>query len=374
MKELLEILRAAEAGRTRGEAMALATIVGVRGSTYRREGARLLVGAGGSLTGNISGGCLEGDVQVVAGEVLAEGRPRLVTYDLTADDDLVWGLGLGCNGAIDVFVEPLDARGLAGLAAVRDLAAAERTAALVTVLAPAEAAGTRLTVYPDGTLEGALPAAGAADRVRRTALAVLAEGQSRRTTVEGDAGLLDLFVEVVRPPVRLVVCGAGHDATPLVARAVELGWRVVVVDRREAFLTSERFPGARFLQVPFREAGAALPADERTAVVVMTHNYLHDRDVLRGLLTRPAPYPFYVGLLGPRLRTEKMLAELAAEGVTVPPALAPRLFAPVGLDIGSEGPDEIALAAVAEIIAAERGRPGGFLRERRAPIHAPTPS
>ena len=202
MKELLEILRAAEAGRARGEAMALATIVGVRGSTYRREGARLLVGAGGTLTGNISGGCLEGDVQVVAGEVLADGRPRLVTYDLTADDDLVWGLGLGCNGAIDVFVEPLDARGLAGLAAMRDLAAAERTAALVTVLAPAAAAGTRLTVYPDGTLEGALPAAGAADRVRRTALAVLAEGQSRRTTVESDAGLLDVFVEVGRASCR----------------------------------------------------------------------------------------------------------------------------------------------------------------------------
>jgi len=181
---------------------------------------------------------------------------------------------------------------------------------------------------------------------------------------------VDVFLEVLRPPVRLVVAGAGHDAIPLVAQGVALGWRVLVVDRREVYLVPERFPGAAFLHAPFGEAGARLPLDERTAVVVMTHNYLHDRDFLRGLLVRPEPFPFYLGVLGPRARTERMLRELAAEGVVLPAGLSARLYAPIGLDVGSEGPEEIALAVVAEIMAVERTRRAGFLRDRPGPIHA----
>ncbi|MDQ7850241.1 MAG: XdhC family protein, partial [Armatimonadota bacterium] len=167
------------------------------------------------------------------------------------------------------------------------------------------------------------------------------------------------------------VVGAGHDAIPLVAQGVALGWRVLVVDRREAYLTSQRFPGATFLHAPFAQAGAEVPLDERTAVVVMTHNYLHDRDFLRTLLARPGPSPFYLGVLGPRARTQRMLRELAAEGIVPSPELAARLYAPIGLDVGSESPEEIALAVVAEIMAVERARRAGFLRDRPGPIHAP---
>lgn len=375
MKDLRDILEAIEVGAARGTPMALATIISVQGSTYRREGARLLISAGGAMVGNISGGCLEGDVAVVADEVMRDGVPRLATYDLTADDDVVWGLGLGCNGAVDVFVEPLQPAS-PFLRAVRRAMDEEATAAVAVVARGTDAvpAGTRLIRHPDGRMEGEVRDRAVADRLLRAMDAALREGRSARRTIPAADGALDLFIEVLQPPIRLVVCGAGHDAIPVVAQAAALGWRVVVVDKRDTFLTPERFPGAdAFLKAPFGEVGARLPMDARTAVLVMTHNYLHDRDVLRGLLTRPGPLPFYLGMLGPRVRTEKILKDLAAGGVTLSADAQARLYGPVGLDLGSEGPEEIALAALAEILAVDRARSAGFLRDRPGSIHAPVP-
>ncbi len=352
--------------------MALATIISVRGSTYRREGARLLIAQSGAMVGNISGGCLEGDVAVVADQVMGDATPRLATYDLTADDDVVWGLGLGCNGAVDVFVEPVEtaARFLYLLRRTMD---EEATAAVALVVrgTPALATGTRLVLHAGGRTEGEARDRASADRLLRAMEAALREGRSARRTIPAQDGDLDVFIEVLRPPIRLVVCGAGHDAIPVVAQASALGWRVVVVDKRDVFLTPERFPGATFLKTPFVDAGAEMPSDAHTAVLVMTHNYLNDRDVLRGLLSRTAPLPFYIGMLGPRARTEKILKDLAAEGVTPSPDAEARLYGPVGLDLGSEGPEEIALAALAEILTVDRARSAGFLRDRSGSIHAP---
>ena len=372
MKELRDILDAIEAWTARGEPMALATIIGVRGSTYRREGARLLIARSGAMVGNISGGCLEGDVAVVADQVMGDGTPRLATYDLTADDDVVWGLGLGCNGAVDVFVEPLESAS-AFLEKLRRTMDQEATAAVALVVrgTPTVATGSRLVLHPDGRTEGDVRDRGAADRLLRAMDAALREGRSGRRSIPAQDGDLDVFVEVLRPPIRLVVCGAGHDAIPVVAQAAALGWRVLVVDKRDAFLTSERFPGAAFLKAPSVDAGGQMPVDARTAVLVMTHNYLNDRDLLRGLLTRPGPLPLYIGMLGPRVRTEKILTDLAAEGVRPSPDAQARLHGPVGLDLGSEGPEEIALAALAEILAVDRARSAGFLRDRPGSIHAP---
>jgi xanthine dehydrogenase accessory factor len=333
VSELSEILDGAGAMAARGEPMALATVVATRGSTYRQAGARLLIPALGEPIGNISGGCLEGDVARIGREVIASGESRTVEFDMTADDDAVWGYGLGCNGAIELFVEPT-AGALESVAALRS----GQGACLVTPLTGPDAGSHRLET------EGA-----AAD--------ALSGDTPRVEEVAGER----VFYEPLLPPLRLLVCGAGHDAIPLVRQAVALGWRVVVVDVRDALLTPERFGiGVDFANPNPEAAADALAPDPRTAAVLMSHNYLRDIAYLRSFVDRPLAY---LGVLGPRGRTEQMLAEMGA-----PDAIA-RLHAPAGLDIGAEGPEEVAHAITGEILAVIRGREGGLLRERRGPIH-----
>ncbi len=367
MRELVDVLEALRQARQAGEDAALATVVAVRGSTYRREGARLFLSASGRQVGSVSGGCLEGDIQVVAEDVLRDGRPRRLHYDLTADDDTVWGLGLGCNGVVDVLLEKVGSLEPSPESFLARAVEGGVPLAVVTVVGPEEAPalGRRLVVEAHGRVEGSLGSA-SLDRVGvELGRRALESGRLGREEAEG----LELFAEPILPPPRLVVCGAGHDAIPLVRLAAQVGFRPVVVDRRERFLNRERFPEAdSFVPTEFPEAASAVRPDGRTCVVIMTHNYVHDRDLLRSFL-RWEPFPAYLGMLGPRNRTEKILRELAAEGTIPTPEQRQRLFAPVGLDIGAEGPEEIALAVVAEILAARNSRSGGFLRDRRGRIH-----
>lgn len=347
--------------------MALATIVAVRGSTYRRPGARLLVPEEGPPIGNISGGCLEGDVADMARIVMQEGTARLAGWDLTADDEAVWGLGLGCNGAIEVFIEP--AEQAAQVAEALHIALdQEHPISVVTVLESARpdiVPGARLVVKPDGTRNGAL-----GDYAIESAAALAAGEQLllEQSEVRSLPGNVRAFVEVLEPPLRLLVCGAGHDAIPMVGAAAALGWRAIVVDDRPGFLTRERYPDAAGF-VPLEEPGdvaARAPIDGRTHAVVMTHNFLRDKSYLRSLLATPVAY---IGMLGPAARTERLLMELRDEGVEITDADRARIHGPAGLDLGSEGPEEIAQSIVAEIIASRRGRQGGLLKERPGPIH-----
>lgn len=376
MSEIADVLGAIEALHAKGERMALATIVAIRGSTYRRPGARLLVPHQGPMIGNISGGCLEGDVADVAKIVMVEGTPRVVSFDLTAEDEAVWGWGLGCNGAIEVFVEPADkAAEVAG--ALRTALQEERPICLVTVVdssVPGVEAGARLLVRPGGGAEGSLGDPTLDGLAAEAGAELLAAERSEVRHLPGAEGEAKVFVEVLEPPLKLFVCGAGHDAIPLVAAAASLGWSAVVIDDRKEFLNEERFPEAAgfvFVERP-QDAAEAARIDRRALVVVMTHNYLRDKDYLRSLLASPAGY---IGMLGPRQRTERLFVELAEEGVEVTDADRARIHGPAGLDLGAEGPEEIAQAIVAEIVAVRRRRRGGFLREREGPIHdRPEPS
>ena len=366
MSELTDVLAAIESLSADGRKLALATIVAVRGSTYRRPGARLLVPDEGEPIGNISGGCLENDVADVARVVMDEGQARIVSFDLTADDEAVWGWGLGCNGAIDLFVEPAEkAAEVAG--ALRMALEEERPIAMVTVLEGSVGIehGDRMLVRPDGSTEGSLGDAAVDGAAREAALHLLAlEKSDIRELALG----VRAFVEVLEPPLRLVICGAGHDVAPLVAAADGLGWCPVVVDDREAFLTSERFPHAAQLLFVERPDAAAkvVPIDARTFVVVITHNFFRDKDYVRSLLGTPARY---IAMLGPAARTTRLLQELADEGVEIADEDRQRIHAPAGLDLGAEGPEEIAAALVAEIVAVKRRREAGFLRDRLGPIH-----
>jgi xanthine dehydrogenase accessory factor len=278
MSEISDVLRAIESLSAQGRRMALATIVAVRGSTYRRPGARLLVPEEGAPIGNISGGCLEGDVADMARIVMEEGRARLAGWDLTADDDAVWGLGLGCNGAIEVFIDPADrAAEVAG--ALRMALDEDRPICLVTALESPDPGrvtpGARLVVRADGGVEGSLGDPEADAAAATAARELLGEQRSEIRDVAG----VRAFVEVLEPPLHLLVCGAGHDAIPLVRAASGLGWNAFVVDDREAFLTRDRFPDAAgFVHVEQPEQVAkAASIDERTVAVVMTHNFLRDK-------------------------------------------------------------------------------------------------
>lgn len=373
MRELRDILSEIAALRARGEPAALATITRVKGSTYRRAGARLLIRQDGQTVGSISGGCLEGDVVEAARDVMKTGQPRMLTYDLTADDDAVWGLGLGCNGAIEVFVEPL--RHIPDLdvaSLLQDTIDRRRSAALVTVIAsPPDGppVGSRVFVPEEGAATGTLGNDPLDTRAIAAARRQIAGGDTAVVPLESPAGGAgEVFIEVLAPPIPLLVCGAGHDALPLVRLAHNLGWWVMVADSRPAFATEERFPEAdEVFLVEDRNVPNAVRIDRRTYAVVMTHNFLHDLEILRGLLTTPARY---IGLLGPRARTDKLLAELETQGVVLDEAQRARLHGPVGLDTGADSPEEIALSITAEILAVHNGRAATPLRDRRGPIHA----
>lgn len=308
MREMRQILARARALASRGERAVLATVVAVEGSAYRREGARMLIEAGGGLTGVLSGGCLESDLAARAGEVLASGAPGLATYDLRAPDEYLWGLGLGCGGRVTLLLEPVTGD-------------------------PGDP-GDRRVPSPLTPFE----------QVERE--------RTPREVVTRYAGEVVLR-ERLTPAIHLLLAGAGRDAVPLARLAGELGWDATVVDARPTAAAAERFAGlARFVAVAPRELATAVAIDPWTAAVVLTHNYLDDLSWLAALLPTAAPY---VGLLGPAARRDRLLADLAEQGVLLDAAMRERLHGPAGLDLGGRAPEQVALAIVAEIQAVLSG-------------------
>lgn len=332
MKELPAILSdLAAAPRT---PRALATLVTVEGSSYRRAGARLLVGRNGHRIGSISGGCLEADVIEHAHRVMDDGVARTLLYDTTEENDLVWGVGLGCHGIVRVLIERLPEEP-AWARLMRENFRLRRE--------------TRLRVAWGGPDPSALG----------TREALAGEHAS-----ESEPGVL---IQGVPPPIRLHLFGAGDDAQPLARLADHLGWIVHVYDPRPQLALSERFPTAASVRSVPPEAAAEVPIDDRTLAVIMTHHYVHDVPLLRALLPRALRY---VGLLGPRRRAERMLDELADAGLEITPGMRDRLHAPIGLDLGGDAPEAVALSILAEMQAVLTGRDSRPLRERTRPIHA----
>jgi len=323
------IARLSEAGR----GAVLATVVSTEGSAYRRAGAKFLIEDDGRTLGSLSGGCLEADVRENALQMLRDGAPpRLIRYDTGADDDAIWGLGLGCSGTIEVFMQPAAGpRGIEGADRIRELLSSDAPFTISTVVAGPERALGSVAVA-GGALRPSRPSDGAR-----------------------------IFDEVLTPPPYLLLIGAGDDAIPICAYAADVGFRVVLADHREALLSAERFPAAfrRVLARP-EDGLETLPVGPRSSAVVKTHSFAHDREWARRLLSAGIGY---VGLLGPRARTRKILEDIGArEGE--------RVFGPVGLDLGAEGPEQVALAIVAELLAVRSGREPLPLREKRSAIHA----
>ena len=360
--ELLSRLGELVAG---GRRAALATVVRVVGSAYRRPGARLLVEEGGTSAGGVSGGCLEADVREVARGVLAGAPSRLLTYDTSAGDEEVFGLGLGCRGRVEIFVQPATEGPLAALLpAWRERIAGDEAFAVATVVAGADGLGGMLLLAPGGEVRSQLGVAGGPDAAVFAGAVAEAAAQAvaaRRSACEEVDGSM-VFLEALQPPPHLLVAGAGDDAVPLVALAAEAGFRVTVVDHRHLLVTPERFPRAagRALARP-GDRDLRLPPPERTLAVVMTHSFAHDRDWSRHLLAAGVPH---VGLLGPRVRTGEIRQALGL------PEDDARLFGPVGLDLGADGPRQVAISIVAELLAMVSRRTPRRLCERTEAIHA----
>jgi xanthine dehydrogenase accessory factor len=422
-KETAEILSRLAELRAAGRRAALATVVDIVGSAYRRPGAKLLIEDAGATLGSVSGGCLEADVREVARAVLETGRPSLRRYD-TGEEDAVWGLGLGCNGLVDVFVQPATEGALAALAGpLRELFAGDRALALATVVADgptavdaAEVADAQLSggevgailaiddrgmgettaAAWDGTpdegrardpqaaggpasarardpreppadVHGSLGSPELDRQARQLAERVRGLAADGRSGVHAVAGR-KVFLEVLPPPPHLLVCGGGDDARPLVAYAADVGFRVTLLDHRPALLAAEWFPQTwrRVVARP-EDPDLALPPPARTLAVVKTHSLAHDREWVRRLLAAGLPY---IGVLGPRGRTEAILRDVDTGAAGHGAPARERVFGPVGLDLGADGPRQVAISIVAELLAFTSRREPRHLSALQEAIHA----
>jgi xanthine dehydrogenase accessory factor len=356
-RETEKILQVIRDVRAAGQRVAVATVVRVKGSAYRREGARLIVREDGTHECLLSGGCLEPAVAAAAAKVIATGVPIVASYDL--EEDSVLGLGIGCSGVVDIRIERVDDDPLTR-AWLRVLERAE-AAVLVT---PLSGASGRLLVPDDGEVLGGL-----SDSALQSQAIAAARARCRATHPHSGPeriGQAELFYEISERPDTVVIFGAGPDAGPVARLAGDLGLAVTVVDVREAFLTNERFPGATLVPSHAGEFPATVPLDARSFVVVMNHHLERDQASLRFALASDAPY---IGLLGPRSRFQKLLAGLAAEGYAPPTTALARVRSPVGLALGAETPEEIAVSILGEILAIRRGFEGGFLNGRDGRLH-----
>jgi xanthine dehydrogenase accessory factor len=349
MRTLLPALQRLEAT---GDRAAIALVIATAGSTYRKAGAAMLLTATGLTDGAVSGGCLEADLLVRAQEsVLPTGRAELVQYDTTATDEEVWGLNLGCNGRVDLLLAPAPHPLVAPL---RAELAGRRRAGLLWGLSGPELG--RCWLLTERGLWGAAPPDGGESALAE-AYAALWTG---RHALLHDGGAR-YFLQTLLPAPRLVIFGAGAEGPPLARGALGLGWDVTVIDQRPALLHPARWPeGVERITADAERAVRAVDLQPDDFCILMTHHFERDRQLLRDLL---AGRPRYIGVLGPRARTNLLLS-----GLQLTPADASRIASPLGLDLGGEGPEAIALSALAELEAVRWGRSGGRLTDRTGPI------
>jgi xanthine/CO dehydrogenase XdhC/CoxF family maturation factor len=372
MSGLVSLLKTIDEQERLGEGFVLATVVKVEGSAYRRPGARMLISALGQSEGTISGGCLEQDVIKKAWWLTSEG-PVVRSYS-TAEDgeesDSSYHFGLGCDGKIFLLFERILPAAASPLVRVLKMVhEGKRQAAIATVISAddesAFVVGDRLIVTPEGGLDGSLVDSSLEQVLVDDLRGVMASGKSALNQYSDQAAEVEVFLEVVSPPQKLVLFGAGHDAQPLVRLAKTLGWHVTVIDGRANFAMPHRFPEADDVRVMnIDEPLSTSSLLDGAAVVVMTHSVTQDTQWLTNALRSGA---CYVGQLGPRYRTERLLADIGDDAQTA--QAREKLYYPVGLDLGGDSSESVAMAILSEISAVVNGRNGGMLKYRAARIH-----
>ncbi|MBR9999583.1 MAG: XdhC family protein [Cyclobacteriaceae bacterium] len=374
MKEIKGILETYEKLDFSRQKAALATVVRIQGSSYRQPGARMLILDDGHWNGAISGGCLEGDALRKAREVMRTGRPRFVSYDTTRDkptDHIPFSMG--CEGIIDVLIEPLDndSSTCHPVRIFKEYLSSFQKQLIVTLYDASHESmgnpGERLHINHKGQVTDNF----SNPEVREIVINETEKMTSWITSFHGEIVLgnhmATLFYEILDVPLQLLIFGGGYDVIPVVQMAKNLGWRVTVADECIAKTYPQKFPDAdKVLNIPgidvYREAREMKGA----YALIMSHNFKYDLEVLRGLLKTDIGY---LGVLGPKKRIKTMLDELKKEGKNSWKDAEKRIHAPVGLNMGAETPDEIAISIIAEILAVHNGKPGGFLKDKKGHIH-----
>ncbi len=360
MKEIRKIIKAYDEWRKMDDAMALATVVKVEESSYRRIGARMLVSASGLFVGGISGGCLEGDALKKAKFAIHRNIASKVVYDTLDEDDYQIGIGLGCNGRIEILFSPLDLHDANNpVELLRRVIEANRPAIMLKIIDAQDSnllGKNQLLINDDTPVELAgLPPANLQEAVK--------EVLGRKKPKVYSLPAAEVLVEYLRPETRLIIFGNNYDVNAMIGIAQELGWQISVVAKKEKILKS--ISAAVHTIYDYSEV-ETIPRDEYTAIIHMTHDYAWDLKMLPHFLDGPMPY---VGMLGPRKRFEKINQELQDNGLDRDLSELVHLHAPVGLDVGAESPEEISLSIAAEILSVFRNRDGKKLKFRPGTIH-----
>jgi len=363
MKETRQIIQAYDKAVAANKKTALATVVLVEGSSYRRPGARMLVTEDGELTGAISGGCLEGDALHKAQFAIIRGQAALVKYDTTDEDDLKFGVQLGCNGIIHILIEPVDVNDKQNPVELLRLSLAERRHAVIVTMFTLhhgeQQPGTCL-ILTGAEVFGKATSAALTDDAKTALL------EKKSATRQYQEGKYTAFIDVQLPDIALLIFGAGNDAIPLAAMAGILGWQVNVIDGRGMYATPGRFPSCSVRVAKPEQALENITIDERTVAVLLTHNYNYDLAMLKIL----GPLRLrYIGILGPKKKMQRMVSQLDEEGIQWDDELWQSVHGPAGYDIGAETAEEIALSIIAEIKAAIEKRDGLPLRKKTTTIH-----
>lgn len=368
MKELKAIVSAYHKIHFNKQRAALATVVKVRGSSYRSPGARMLITDDGKWVGSISGGCLEGDALRKARAVMQNNSPTTVTYDTREESNQNLGIGLGCNGVIDVLIEPIDpANKKNPIHLFEHLIALNEPAVLATVFSNGSLTGEKVLMNQQEKFNEQFLRTELSGILKTDLLSLFESGKSVTKNYLVNHEVIEVFTELIQPSISVIIFGGGFDARPVSQLAKSLGWDVTVTDECVAHIAPVFFPDADKLTLCQREyIERDFPVTEYTACVLMSHNYTYDRDVLKKIIQTETPY---IGILGPRKRFDKMLDEFDKEGVHLSAGQLQRIHSPIGLDIGAETPDEIALSIIAEIQGKFANRSGGFLKYRSGPIH-----
>ncbi|NET70276.1 MAG: XdhC family protein [Sphaerospermopsis sp. SIO1G2] len=371
MKEITSIIQTFLNNNNKTEPLFLATVVNVQGSTYRQPGARMLITASGEVVGTISGGCLENDV-IEHTRLMIDKKAKVITYDTNAEEDIIWGFGLGCNGVVDILIECLEPDSLVNPLLFIHQCFQEQTTGIIATVFQVEGdvnveLGSKLTLSNDGNINSNIAASNLQQALIKDSQEVFKNQCSSFYKYQFPSGEVQVLIEFIQPLPNLMIFGAGRDAVPLAELAKYLGWLVKVFDLRAIETSQERFSMVDEVILTRREIiHQQVAINDYTVAVVMTHNYFDDWEVLKLLIPSQIKY---LGCLGSKKRTEKLLIDLQENVGNISQQKLDKLYAPIGLDIGADTPETIAVAIIAEIQAIFKNRNGGFLKHRIQPIN-----